>query len=236
MNYNNGQIIQNFYNLDEEELKKIANDFSEENILLKELLLALWKQGIKTEGCCKGHKEKNQLPYISIKSSDNLSLYVISQIIELLLQELNDEIYISFLNNQNNDLVISFYTTIENSNKMFNFISQIQNTSWKKCEFTKIMLDIIKLQRLFQVMNLSYQLQISKKEMQIGIAQKNSLIFFNKNIHNIESIYKIIHNKTIPLESTKTYSCTKESLKHFTDLLYTTFTIQPEQEDTNKHL
>ncbi len=46
-----------------------VSEYSEGDPLLKELLLTCWKQGLMTEGCCKGHNDK-RLPYLSVICTD----------------------------------------------------------------------------------------------------------------------------------------------------------------------
>ena len=235
MNYNTGNVLTGFYNQKQEILEKIATDFSEGNIILKNLLLTLWKQGIETVGCCNGHKEKKQLPYISIKSHSNISLYIFPQIIEKLIKELQNEIEISIMMNED-DINITFYTTEENKNTMFKIIKEIEKTSWKITDLSHLMLDILNLNQFIKnTDSLIYEIKITKESIYIAFAQKGSLIIFNNNTQDINSIFDNIKNKNIPLQSDKIYLCTKESFNQLVNLLYEHFVIQ-QQENTNKRL
>lgn len=62
---NNGHIIE----VTPDMFEKVADDFSEGNSVLKELLLFCFRNNIKTTGCCSGHNGEKR-PYIQLEFSD----------------------------------------------------------------------------------------------------------------------------------------------------------------------
>lgn len=76
-------------------IDKYSKEFSEGNELLEITLKLLWKNDIKTKGCCKGHDNKKQ--YIAIDLTKNKDI-----IINLLSSLNKKDIHISFVSMNNN--------------------------------------------------------------------------------------------------------------------------------------
>lgn len=87
----------NVFKFDKNEIfankKKYATLFSEDNKVLEEILMMLWKQDIYTVGCCKGHDDKEPgVPYIGISLYNDLDM-----IVNILSNISKDDIRISFV-------------------------------------------------------------------------------------------------------------------------------------------
>lgn len=79
MSHNNGKIYENPTKETIDKQQELAEDFSEGNPLLKELLLKLWQNKINTRGCCNGHIDENIPWYITI-TIDKKSICLVNEI------------------------------------------------------------------------------------------------------------------------------------------------------------
>ena len=218
MNRTQTVIKQDFYNQKEEVLQQLANEFSEGNIYLENTLLNLWKNDIKTQGCCNGHNDKESFPYINILI-DNSNLYKINNIIKYFM-EYNEEINITFCQNTNNLWVtINMKEDIEEEkkNQIFKIIGQLANKEDEQIDDT--LTNMILLAKVIKENNLTMKYNIDKEENTIAITKPFQL--FNNEGQDIpylkDALIALKENAKLSLGI---YKCNEEDIKEFVHLFY----------------
>ena len=213
MTYNDGHIHEDFYE-DSENLEKIASEFSEGNPLLASTLLTLWKNGIKTHGCCNGH-EDNPISYLSIEIDKN-SRFLINNICNNL--EGFEDVSVNFTCSPNMTDAFSIDMPIEVRDIVLNFIlNNIKKVVGiernNRVLYSEFLIDFAHRKSL----SLRYAFASDGKQA-LAFSLPEVLPLFTSNIRPLEDAIECLKQTngfaTIP------YSCTDESLEEFISLIY----------------
>lgn len=215
-NYNDGMVHVDFYD-QKDKFSEMADSFSEGDPLLRDCLLDMWENGIKTEACCKGHDDS--YAYISIIIDDNS---------QALIDATGD-----YLNLQNGQMQLCFQSTVTKDYDSFivrlckesdkieylrfiqNFLSQKQMDYECNNHISEYADCLLKFSRRFFV-ECSFYVEVD--EMCFGFCRPGSILYFGENILPLSDfIDKIKETGDIPLIP---LSCDEKSLKEFVSFLY----------------
>lgn len=232
MEYNDGQIHENFYLESKEKKIEIAKEFSEGNLLLEQALLFLWDNNIKTFGCCNGHGEYS---YIVMEVNDQ-SKALISEIIEEIIENQIEEIDIDFYNSKKNSHILRASFTMVND-KIKNYIFQsiqskgqsqkinLQNINNRFLEYA------IYLHKFVQKHELYFRYNIDYKEMLLGFFKGGTTYGFYEDAILLSDILNDLQQTgKLPLEALK---CDNESLLKFLSIVIPGYELQEKNHRIN---
>lgn len=210
MAYNDGKIHNDFYE-DSENLEKIALEFSEGNPLLASTLLTLWKNGIKTHGCCNGH-ENNPTSYLSIEI-DNNSRNIINNMCENLSGFDGVVVHFNYFVKENVD-IFSIDMPVSIRDEVLTFLSNNINMTLNdeqnnRVLYSKFLMDIAHKKSI----DLQY-IVASNGEQAFSFGPPAFIDDFPSVDEAIESLKQ---ENSFELS---TYLCTDESLEEFIGLIY----------------
>lgn len=216
MSYNDGQVHTDFYE-QIENAEKIANEFSEGDELLKQGLLELWGNGIKTTACCKGHDEKMQPSYISIIIDENSRPLIQTTCEYLYLQE--GKMEIDFINSENGDILSVYMCTEQDKINFFNFLHLNMNKNEKSEKVSNnILLYANYLLDFAKRSGLVCRYCVEKNLMMIGYTRPGTIQIFQNDAPQMdELINTIIETGNLPLTP---IMCDEKSLEQFINLIY----------------
>lgn len=173
--YNTGSSDDNFYDASPNELLERAKDYSEGNKNLEITLLNLWKNGIKTIGCCIGHNEYNPLYYNGIGyiafRLDNDNAFKYLNMIYVLYKKLRIE---------NIDLLIdegstSIHFPYKYSNIIFGVLKKLSKTDFSKYNSIMKIEPIIETIDFSKSINMSFDCMITSKTIKTAIYNEEDL-------------------------------------------------------------
>lgn len=216
MSYNDGQVHTEFYN-QKDNIEKVAEDFSEGDNLLKNSLLKLWENNIKTMACCKGHEEKESPAYISLIIDDN-SYYLVKKITEFLYLY-DGKIELDFENGNYGDSFSISMASEQDKNYFLNFLClSLQNNEKNVDVNNNVTLYASYLLDFAKRTGLHCRYCVEKDKMMIGYNQPNSLQLFTDDApHMNELLDSIVKTGNLPLTP---IICDEESLEQFIVTLY----------------
>jgi len=173
MNYNNGSTT-NFDKI--EDYIKAAKEFSEGDKELEKLLLYCFSNRIKTVACCKGHKEKETLPYISLSYNEN-NKEIIYEMMSLFN---NYDINISFIKSIGG-YIFSIYSLKENF-ELFKIINNYLKSKTKEINITP------DFQSYIDIMNASYEnIILTDKNFRIDYLKEEDTFKYRFSLFGIEN-------------------------------------------------
>ena len=217
MNRSSTTIKQDFYNLKEQELQRLANEFSEGNIYLEKTLLTLWQNNIKTQGCCNGHGDVSY-PYINLLV-DGSNIFKINNIIKFFIE--NDiGCTITFCQSPTNfwiSISMNHNEKEEKKNKIFQLIEKLANQ--EEYQIVDPISALNNLSIFCKSQNLVMKYNISKEHNTLEIKQPFHLF-------KVDDINKIPNFKN-ELETLKEsgsftqgiYICSEENLKELANII-----------------
>ena len=139
---NNGHIIE----VTPDMFKKAANDFSEGNEALKELLTFCFENGIKTTSCCSGHNGEKR-PYVQFEFNDNNMKSILKMLKQLSLDD-----------------AISNFSFTKQPNVTSNFCVSMQDDKYN--EGFRQILEALKYEKEIEISDLNKTRQLIVKSMQ----------------------------------------------------------------------
>ena len=225
MNYNDGKEHTEFYEGSETDLEQVAEQFAEGDSLLKDCLLKLWNQNIKTSACCKGHNDKD-IPYLSIiinKDSQDL-LQTICNYINMN----GDNMELSFDSASTKDYdTLSVYMANEQvKNQFLSFLSgydlkknqpEKDNNSNKNNDNTAVTYANYLLP-FARRLGINCRYRVLKDEMQVGFYKPNTVLLFGNNDISLGTMLPIIYQTSdLPLIP---MSCDSQSMEEFINYIY----------------
>lgn len=216
MSLNDGQVYLDFFDK-KEEYKKMAEDFSEGDSLLKETLLKLWEKGIKTIACCKGHEDKSAPAYISFIMDHN-SMETIQSTCDYLYMQ-DGDITLNFLNSEEDYNIFSIHMkTEEDKNKYLKFIQSILNKENENQQPNDIPFSARCLLAYARKLDMRCRYILTKEEMMFGYFKKGENLVFNGDMPQLrELLDSVVETGKLPLIP---ILCDKESLEQFINILY----------------
>jgi len=229
MTYNDGKPHDDFYLKTDEEKEKIALEFSEGNVELKELLLALWNSGVKTLSCCGGHPEKgeNSSPYLFAEFPRH-NTRLLHNIVTWIMSSEFGSFKISFTGDCDK-LEFNIHTSEENKALMFSGITRVTNNNTQLSSHSELV-DFALLFSDFSSKNqLSFRYAITKDEMRFFLVPSGYNNMFKDTDRNLEE--EIHYLKTTGALRYASYKCNIESLRKFFSLLYPNDLVNCEQFD-----
>ena len=221
------KIEYDFYDKGNDELETKATDFSEGNDNLKTALLSLWNNNIKTQGCCTGHDDTESIPYLNILV-DGSNIYRINNILKFFL-EYNDDINITFNQNQDN-LSIAFYYVGAHDEKKRDFmfkkigdLSKIDNY-----DIADILKNIQLLAKVMKSNKLTMKYHIEQESTVLSISKPFSIYQYEENElpYLQDALDNLRTNSQINLGA---YRCNEEDIEEMVSILYPNM-----KEDTRK--
>lgn len=225
MNYNNGKVYHpNDKSIDEQ--YKMARDFSEGNPILEQLLLSLWKRGIRTIACCNGH-DKDRFAYLSLEVDNNYPF--VNKVMNFIEQNrdaypvhLNFTLY-DFSNEtqQNPQHLIMIIDMPEASkNHIFKKLDEMANTNTISSKTNDIVIRSFYLSSYAreQGLNFCYSVDMKTQKMMLGFVEPNCAIFYREKLPDLrECIEQIKSTNQLLLTS---FKCNSESVDEFLSIVY----------------
>lgn len=217
MSYNDGNEHIAFYN-ENVDRKQIAEQFSEGDFLLRDVLLELWESGIKTTACCKGHDDNN-IAYISLimdKNSQNLIQSICNYIY---FQGDNLELSFTSANNKDYDTFIIYMANEETKYRFINFISNFLITENQIVDIkNRIPLYANYLLSFARKAGLDCRYLVNADEMMVGFNKPGTLSIFGENSPLLDNILDQIKDTgNLPLIPMK---CSEQSIESFLSVIY----------------
>ena len=214
MNYNDGKVHVEFYDKPEE-YEMIAEQFSKGNPLLKETLLVLWKNGIKTIASTNG--DENENPFIMFQMTRNNTRLVEALCIFMNVSE-DTDISFSRLKETDDILACNVTTTLNDRDMMLNVFKTYAD---KKSDYidkeSKYAMDLY----LFSVLNdigFNYNISKNKKTLNLFHYQNDKpTVYIGEPTVNLSEVnegllkyHRIIYSA---------YQCDDESLDDFLSIM-----------------
>lgn len=212
---NNGHIIE----VTPEMFEKAANDFSEGNEILKELLKFCFENNIKTTSCCSGHNG-NKRPYVQFEFDDNNMKAILKMLKQLSL----DDAISNFAFTKQPGVTSSFLVSMENDKYNEGFEQILEAL---KCE-KEIEIDdieqrrqlIVKSMKNHNVLNSYLEIQEENDSIAIGVGDEYLEIFpdeqktiqwtegtqlaeYSKDSSEVDSTLRKLESKTKNIEYLK---------------------------------
>jgi len=221
MTYNDGYEHIDFYDK-KEDYNDIAEQFSEGDTKLKDCLLELWSNNIKTAACCKGHD--NSSAYISFIIDEN-SFDLIRATTEYLYLQ-NGKIELDFINSKKDyNTFIVYMIGEEDKNNYFKFINNYLNNKINiNISNNKIFTYANYLLHFAKKAGLDCRYTVQKDEMMIGYCFPGVLQIFDNDAKSLDELMSTIETGSIPLTP---MFCDENSIERFINVLYpNTFVMQ----------
>ena len=221
MSYNDGQSHIDFYDK-EVDKEQMAEEFSEGDMQLKDTLLALWNNSIKTTACCKGHDDQRKA-YLSLIINDE-SIDLIQETIEYLNSQ-DSSISMDFICSDRDYDSVTITMPKEEDKK--NYLFFINNYLVSKQEILEPS-NIIKcwnyLQRFAKDRNLTCRFAIDKDNMMAGFYPRGHALIFTDSAPVLDDqIDSIRETGSLP----SMFKCSEKSLQELINIIYpNTFEIQ----------
>lgn len=215
MSYNDGQVHLDFYDK-EVDIEKIAKEFSEGDPLLCNSLLELWKNGIKTSACCRGHNE-NATAYISLVINDN-SQKLIQAISEYLYLQ-DDKMELDFINHRDGyDTFTVGMADEKTKNEFLTFLCNFLKEK-KGIEDSNTVLKYANYLLLFaKKMGLSCRYAVEKNEMMFSYSYPGTIQLFDENAPRLDDLIESIRETgNLPLMPIR---CDEKSLEQFINIIF----------------
>ena len=214
MSYNDGHVHLDFYG-QTEKYDEIAEDFSEGDPLLKDVLLGLWAKGVKTNACCKGHK--GEASYLALIIDDK-SKDVIQSTCEYLYEQ-DGNMMINFCNNEKE--YSTFYVHILGEEDKNNYLSFLQTVLSQQEENKKpknnIPLYADRLLACAKRMKTTCRYVITKEQMVFGFFEGENDLAPGK-VYDLNAFLKKIEEKRgVPFIP---FACDAKSLEQFINIVY----------------
>lgn len=222
MIYNDGHTHDEFYSQSQQNLEKIAEEFSEGNNILKETLLALWSKGIKTNACCNGHSEpgRHPSPYISIKIDSESMLYV-HELFHKLMELGLDDVEVDFsTNDTKKELYMTVHTDHSIRDSIFRIIKDTCQSQIHSNHDYDIITAVNHLNYYCNDNGLNFRLGVKHNEMQFGMAKPGYRMLFVENNIQLDDVLEDL--KQTGKFWLRGYKCDIKSLKKFLSILYPT--------------
>ena len=221
MNYNDGNIYDNFYDEPIEKLQARARDYSEGNKDLEATLLNLWKQGVPTTSCCIGHEKKEDNDESGIgffifklenpKSTEFLNL------IYIMFEEIKVEgIYLDISSNY-----ISVNFPREYGNLIFKMLNKLSEKDLSLENEELEINPILEIIELAKKNNMFYSCTIEQGKIQITI--------YDDTKHNYSEIPRIALEECNELKLPIILECTYQNIDKLTELV-TKYNNKPPEE------
>ena len=217
MSYNDGKVHTEFYDK-KVNIEKIADDFSEGDSKLKSILLALWKNNIKTNACCKGHND-GRPAYISFIINENVKKIIQATSEYLYLQD--SKIKLTFVCSSSKEY--DTFTVYMNDEKgKENYLNLINNLLSQRNENKEINNNIPEygyhLLKFARTVGLNCMFIVKKDKMMFGYNRPETLQIFDENSPLLEDIIQSIKETgNIPLVP---INCSEKSLQEFINIIY----------------
>ena len=222
--YSDGVLRTDFYDNPKANLDKIAEQFSEGDKMLQETLVALWKNGIKTTACCRGHLEKGRShhPYIQLIKDDKSEEFINATIDYMLLY---GNLELEFKNyGKGYDEFIIDMSSEEGKKKYFNFVNYYLT---HKNEYEKLDNNRMKyadcLLKTAKENGLNCSFVLTKDEMGFSFSKPGYGIMYTddiKDLDNKDTIYYVkecVNSfRIIPCEP---FKCSEKSLEQFLHII-----------------
>lgn len=216
MSYNDGQVHLDFYDKDVD-FTKIAGEFAEGDPLLQKCLLELWKNGIKTTACCKGHNERCE-PYISLVVNNNSKMLIDATCEYIYLQD--DEIEIDF--NSGGKAYDTFTVHLPNEKSKRDYLMFLFSFLQNKIEYNSnsnnnISLYANYLSKIARQLRLTCRYAIIPTGMMFGFVKPGYILRFSENapfLGDLIPTIKATGNLPSPI------SCDTSSLEQFINIIY----------------
>lgn len=216
MSYNDGQVHLDFYDKDVD-FTKIAGEFAEGDPLLQKCLLELWKNGINTTACCRGHNEKEP-SYISLIVNNNSKMLIDATCEYIYLQERKMELSFCF-GGKDYDTFTVYMCDDKVKSEYLTFLYTFLNTKKENNAFNNnILLYANYLSKFARQFGLICRYNIGSNEMMFGFSKPGYLQIFDKNAPRLwDLIMSIKETGNLPLMP---ISCDASSLEQFINIIY----------------
>ena len=213
MKYNNGYSQDNFYNAQIDELLERAKEYSEGNRDLELTLLNLWKQGIKTIGCCIGHAEDDPkytdgIGYLAFRLDNQNSFKYLDMIYKMYEEQKKRDI--TMIIDESSE---SIHFPYKYRNTIFNSLKELSKT-----EFSNYNKET-KVNQIIPIMNFSKNLNMS-----LEYVMKDNKIYVA--IYNeTEEQLKDVENSIMPIDDCSEIKfpfiveCNQENIKKINVLI-----------------
>lgn len=224
MSYNDGYVHLDFYNHDVDK-EKMAESFSEGDVLLGNTLLELWNNNIKTTACCRGHGE-NRNAYISFIINNDSKKLIQATFEYLYLQDGIFEInFIAASHNKDYDMFSVSMGSAQDKESYLTFLHQTLNYNDDiKGIGSNILIYADNLLKFARNKNLDCRYSVNKNEMMFGYVNPGRLLVFNGDAPALSDMNDLIR-ETGKLQLGP-ISCDAKSLEQFINLVYPdTFTV-----------
>ena len=216
MSYNDGQVHTEFYE-NPVDIEKIAEDFSEGDYKLKSILLALWKNGIMTNACCKGHDDVH-LPYISFIINEKSKKLIQTTSEYLYLQDGKMELDFNFAGKEYDTFTV-YMGNEKVKEDYFNFVNSLLSQRIEHEEFNNNILEYGHyLLKFARKIGMHCRFCVEKNNMMFGFYRPGTLLIFNENSPLLDDIIPSIKETgNIPLVP---FNCSEKSLQEFINIIY----------------
>lgn len=217
MSYNDGNEHIDFYDKDIDRTK-IAEQFAEGDILLRDTLLKLWESGIKTSSCCSGDNGE-KIAYINLIMDENS--WNLIQCICNYIYFLGDDIELSFVST-NNKVYNTFGIYMKNEkikNQLLNFISTFCESKYQMEDIKSRIIEYANYLLAFaRTSGLECRYDINNKEMMVGFCMPKHMMLFNDNAPLLDDLVDSIKETgNLPLVPMK---CSDQSIESLLNIIY----------------